>query len=431
MAEPVLTNYSWWRAQSHDPLWLPWFKRCVVLTTGLFFGMQLTGGVVRWVLDLLGAAVLTYVPNALMVLCILVVVVTEFLNTRLKPLAFLFLIWLSLCLTVGIFNTGSAAQSFFGLWVLLPFLFGVSVGPVLMQAHPWRVVFYTLIFAVAVGGVGVHNFVSLPWVGVSYQVGGVELEGAREWHASGGVQRLSGLARSSFDVAGQIIVAAGLLSLYVKKIAWRFLLWCLCAFAISLSTSKGILLTLVMTWLASEFLIYRWMNGLKLIFALGIVWLLLPPLLGWTMDWREEARVDIHHPLYGSFIDRMHDMWPRAWTLATEHGMPFLGRGLGGIGVPLSIFEPDLANAGDNLWVYALVVGGVVCLPFFILGYVQIFKNCHRPMPRELQEVLILAVMVNWYGGVSNILEHAVLALVFGVLCRYLATPTGMSDRGH
>jgi hypothetical protein len=429
MAEPGGMDHSWWRSQAEDPSWLSWCKLGMVLTVVLFLAMQLTGGVVRWGLDMMGAAVLTYVPNIWMLLGLLVVVGTEFLYARLKPLAFIFLIWMALCLTVGYFNTGRVSQSLFGLWVLLPFLFGLSAGPVLMQSHPLKPKFYMALFAVAAGGVLAHSFLSLPWVGVSYQVGGVELEGAREWHASGGVQRLSGLARSSFDVAGQIIVASGLLSLHVRRLAWRILLWSLCAYAISLSTSKGILLTLLMTWVSSECLLHGRMAGLKSVFVLGIAWLMLPPLLGWTMDWSEAARVDIHHPLYGSFIDRMNDMWPRALDLATDHGVPLLGRGLGGIGVPLSVFEPDLANAGDNLWVYTSVLSGVVCLPFFILGYVQIFKFCCMPMPKELQEVMILLVMVNWYGGVSNILEHAVLALAFGIACRYLVSPNFRLDR--
>jgi hypothetical protein len=269
----------------------------------------------------------------------------------------------------------------------------------------------------------------LPWVGVSYQIGGVEIEGAREWHASGGKQRLSGLARSSFDVAGQIIVTAGMLSLYIKSSVWlRLLLWGACGFAISLSTSKGILLALLMTVIASEALIRGKRAPLKMIFTLGILWLTVPPIMGWTIDWSQAARTDIDHPLYGSFIDRMNDMWPRAWDLATEKGLPLLGRGLGGIGVPVSVFEPALANAGDNLWVYVLVVTGVLCLPFFIAGYVQIYKYCESFETIELQELLVLAVIVNWYGGVSNILEHAVLALAFGILCRYLATPLFRRD---
>jgi hypothetical protein len=409
MAEPYFTGYSWWHPQTSDPKWMFWFELCVVFTASLFFLMQLTAGVVRWVLDMVGGAVLTYVPNVFMLLSIFFVLFSEIYYARLRHIALIFISWIMLAMLIGIFNTGSPAQVIFALWVLLPFMFGLCTGPILMKNHAIRPLFYIILFVIAVGGVLVHNFIALPWVGVSYQVGGVELEGAREWHASGGKQRLSGLARSSFDVAGQILVAAGLLSLYVKN--------------------SCILLTLLMTWVASEALIRSQMRVLQGVFVLGIIWLAVPPIMGWTMDWSQAARVDIDHPLYGSFIDRMNDMWPRALDLATEHGVPFLGRGLGGIGVPLSVFEPALANAGDNLWVYVVVLAGILSVPLFIAGYVQIFKFCTLPLALELQEVLILAVIVNWYGGVSNILEHAVLALAFGILCRYLATPNCMQSR--
>jgi hypothetical protein len=429
MIESYSPSFNWWHSATTDPKWKPWFELCVILTASLFLVMQLTAGVVRWVLDMVGGAVLTYVPNVFMLICIFFVVFCEILYARLRHMTLAFVTWTLLCLLIGIFNTGRPAQAVFALWVLLPFFFGLCAGPILMKHHALRPLFYVLIFVVAVGGVLVHDLIALPWVGVSYQVGGVELEGAREWHASGGKQRLSGLARSSFDVAGQILVAAGLLSLHVKNAWIRLALWCFCAFAISLSTSKGILLTLLMAWLASESLIRRHMRVLQGVFVLGIIWLILPPVMGWTMDWSQAARVDIDHPLYGSFIDRMNDMWPRAFDLATEHGVPLLGRGLGGIGVPLSIFEPALANAGDNLWVYLMVIGGFFSVPIFIAGYIQIFKLCQLPLVIENQEILILAVIVNWYGGVSNILEHAVLALVFGIVCRYLATPNGVQCR--
>jgi hypothetical protein len=300
-------------------------------------------------------------------------------------------------------------------------MFGLTCAPAFMLKPPHRMLVLYSMFFIAVGGVIVHSFVAYPWVGVSYQVGGVELEGAREWETSGGSQRLSGLARSSFDVAGQIVVAAGLLSLRIPKGFFRFLLWIFCTVAVSLSTSKGILLALLMTVIASEALIRDISWLLKFTFVMGIFWLFVPPMMGWTMDWQEAARTDIDNPLYGSFIDRMNDMWPRALELTTEHGLPLLGRGLGGIGVPVSIFEPALANAGDNVFVYCYVLVGVLAIPIFILGISTLLKISGRTAREDMQDMLLLAVVINWYGGVSNILEHAVLALAMGIMCRYIA----------
>jgi hypothetical protein len=114
-------------------------------------------------------------------------------------------------------------------------------------------------------------------------------------------------------------------------------------------------------------------------------------------------------------------MWPRALELATEHGLPLLGRGLGGIGVPVSIFEPVLANAGDNVFVYCYVLVGVFSIPIFMLGIATLLKLAGTNAREDLQDMLLLAVIINWYGGVSNILEHAVLALAMGVVCRYIS----------
>lgn len=143
--------YSWWVPAITDPRWLQ-ALRLVVLATGfIFVGMQLSGGVVRWILDMVGAAVLTYIPNALMLLCLFVVLISEVLNARLRAVALLFLIWIALMIVIGSYNTG-VKQSVFGLWVLLPFLFGLALGPVLMQTAAWRPWFYAVMFMVAAGG---------------------------------------------------------------------------------------------------------------------------------------------------------------------------------------------------------------------------------------------------------------------------------------
>lgn len=410
-----------WLPQPDEPPMLKGWRRLCVATTLLFLFMQLTGGVVRWILDLKGLAPLTYVPNLLMVVCLALTVVLQLTYRQVSAGGLLLVALIGLSLSVGFASTGSPSQAAFGLWVLLPFLFGLCCAPALMLHQRGKVAVLVLLFLLAAFGVLLHSVLEYPWVGVAYQVGGVELEGAREWTTTGGAQRLSGFARSSFDVAGQLVVVAGLLSLRLPSFWLRLLLWALCIAAVSLSTSKGILLALLMTFIASEALIRRNSTVMVGIFVIGIAWLCIPPILGFSLDWSDAARTDLDNPLYGSFIDRMNDMWPRAFALAHEHGIVLLGRGLGGIGVPLGIFEPDLTNAGDNLFVYVYVLLGVLSIPIFVLGFVQVIKACGHLQRLDLREMLVLAVIVNWYGGVSNILEHAVLALAFGIVCRYLA----------
>jgi hypothetical protein len=411
---------SIWHFPQGASRWIDSWRLLCSLAVIFFLLMQITGGVVRWVLDMVGAAALAYLPNVAMLGCVGLMVAYDIAYNRVTRGAMLMVVLVLLSSAVGMVTTGNLTQVVFGVWVLTPFFFGLVCAPVMLTPGKYQVPFLVLMFLATSGGVIVHDSVAYPWVGVSYQIGGVELEGAREWH-TGEKQRLSGLARSSFDVAGQILVAAALLSLQIKKGYLRTLMWGACIFGISLSTSKGILLALAMTVMASECLIRRITPGLRWIFFAGMLWLFVPPLMGWTMDWSEQARTDIDNPLYGSFIDRMNDMWPKAMDLATVHGLPPLGRGVGGIGVPLSLFDPALFNAGDNVFVYCWVIVGIFAVPIFAAGFLALFRMCKDIQSEKIRTTLILAVAVNWYGGVSNILEHALLACAMGIVCRVCA----------
>ncbi len=409
-----------WSALPGSNRFMGFWKSLCQWTLILFLATQVTGGVIRWILDMMGAAAVAYLPNVAMLLCVGLIVASDIMNNKTKHGAILVLLLLLLSSAVGLVSTGNPKQVAFGVWVLTPFFFGLVCAPVILEPGRFQTPLLVLMFLATSGGVIAHEYIAYPWVGVSYQIGGVELEGAREWHI-GEKQRLSGLARSSFDVAGQILVAAALLSLQVKRVVWRGLIWSFCVFGISLSTSKGILLALAMTMVASECLIRRNTKGLRWTFFAGTLWVFGPLLLGWTLDWSERARTDIDNPIYGSFLDRMNDMWPKAWELSTTHGLPPFGRGLGGIGVPQSLFEPALFNAGDNVFAYCWVIVGFLAVPLFAAGFLALFRMCKDIESEKIRITLILAVAVNWYGGVSNILEHALLACAMGIVCRVCA----------
>lgn len=400
----------------------------------LFLGFQVFAGVIRWLLDLSGASLAIYLPSVLMLGCIFLSLSSDALRQRTSPAAALFTLLALFCAATGYLNTGKSSQVAFGVWVLVPFIFGLACAPVLLAPSRVGLTVLSLLFCMAAGGVVLHAVVELPWVGVNYSIGGVEVEGARDWQTSSGAQRLSGFGRTSFDVGGQLLLLGGLLALHIRSVFLRALLWSLAFAAVYLSTSKGSLLSLLMTAVAVEAVIRQSRSVLTCIIAMGVLWMLVPPVLGWTLDWTYAARTDINHPIFGSFIDRMNDMWPRAWQLAFDHGLPLLGRGLGGIGVPVSVFEPRLENAGDNLFVYCGVLMGVLVLPVFAVGFMALFRLCTRLEVGVARHALVVAVAVLWYGGVSNILEHAILGLGFGMVCRVLSAELssgGISDANN
>lgn len=418
---PTVRAFNFWQplpaqASAFEQRW----RLAVLAGLIIFLLMQVTGGIIRWLLP--PAA---YLPTLLMLGCVASLLLVELITQRIHIGVVFLLALLGFAFLIGVLSTPRIVQPIFALWVFVPVYFGMVAAPLAFQPHRYKSAILLSLAVLCAGGVVIHSSVAYPWVGLSYEVAGVEVEGAREWVASGGKQRLSGLARSSFDVAGQILIFVSLVALSTRLLVWRLLLWGLGAYAISLSTSKGVFLSLLMVVVTVELLRYRGtlgMWGVRGVIGLGYVWLLVPPILGWSKDWTELARTDIHHPLYGSFIDRMHDMWPRALELITEHGYFIFGRGLGGLGVPVSMFEPKLANAGDNLFVYLLVIFGVLAIPLMLLGLVVLLRMCSYLQHTTVQQALLLAVAIIWYGGVSNILEHAVMALAFGMVCRTIAS---------
>ena len=107
-------------------------------------------------------------------------------------------------------------------------------------------------------------------------------------------------------------------------------------------------------------------------------------------------------------------------------GSVLFGRGLGGIGTAQSYFEPDLFNAGDNVYMYWFVVYGALAFPGFLLLLARSLRLKPWRGPEErLLYCLTLATVV--YGMTTNVVENAFFALVCGSCVRLLATPASES----
>lgn len=113
-------------------------------------------------------------------------------------------------------------------------------------------------------------------------------------------------------------------------------------------------------------------------------------------------------------------MWPDALQLLLESPLPVLGRGLGGIGAAQTLFEPSRFNAADNLFVYQLVTLGGMALPLFAIaahGAWRIANADTRAAAWHNAAALrAFALIVLWYGAVSNIVENPMLAMLYGLL---------------
>lgn len=402
-----------------------WRERFLLIACLSYVLASLLTGPMRWGLTLAHLAPLIYLPNLLVLIGIGWQFVAETLQGGLSPLRLSGVVVIAHATVVGLLFL-PPVQVGMGAYTLLPFWFGLSGGGLLLRSWsrigavaPW-------LWLVATVGVLINAVADYPWEGFGYSVGDVDIEASREWQETGGGKRLAGLARSSFDAAAQIQILAILGALHLRRAWLRVPLWFASVVAIWLTTSKGVInvfLVLSPAVLLRQRLPQLLLRPLPL--AFGVLALMLPiaPLLFHFESTVNDAALA---NLLFSFYDRLNTMWPQAWDLIHLRGNPLFGRGLGGLGTAQSYFEPDLFNAGDNLFMYWFVVFGWIALPGFVLLLLRTLRlQPFRAATEEGVYCLVLATIV--YGMTTNVVENGMFAMVCGFCVRQLAAPTELA----
>jgi hypothetical protein len=292
-------------------------------------------------------------------------------------------------------------------------LFGhAATGGMDLSGRGIRIVAF-LAMAVAAFGVIGNAYLDYPWVGANFELGGKDIAGSREWHI-GEQRRLAGFARSSFDCAGQIAVFSVIVNASMRSRALRWLTWGLAIVAIDYTTSRGVLLALLAAMAVIEAPAAVRRLAAAGVLGLGLALITLPPLLAWTDDYSQAARLQMK-AVYGSYLDRMSFMWPGALDLLASSPVPLLGRGLGGIGAAQTLFEPAAFNAADNLFVYQFVTLGALALPIIAVFAIGALRHAFADGDAARTRFGLWLVVI-WYGSVGNIVEHPILAMTYGLL---------------
>jgi hypothetical protein len=404
-------------AQHGIAIGIDWRLRAAQLVLLVFLLSQVLAGVLRWALGMVGLQALIYVPTLLLWVQIGWIAMSHLRDRTVSRSAILLCCLLATAGLVGLCSM-PAKQVVFGAWVLTPLIYGFAAGQLAATAHPWHRFAALSILAIACIGIIVNSVTDYPWVGANFQLAGKEISGAREWHI-GERQRLAGFSRSSFDAAGQIAVLAALFNAGEARRWLRGAVWGLAVTAVLLSTARGILLAMLVVAIAIECERLGWRFAVRALFAAGLLWMTLPPLFGWSVDLSQTARLQLHSA-QGSYLDRLSNMWPEALQLLLDSPLPLLGRGLGGIGAAQTLFEPSRFNAADNLFVYQLVTLGGIALPLFAIAAYGAWRiaaaDTGKATWHNAAALRAFALIVLWYGAVSNIVEHPVLAMLYGLL---------------
>lgn len=401
-------------------------ERVILLAALAFVVATSLAGPLRMYLSMVGLSPLIYVPNLMMLVS---VAWHGLMEPHEKGFSALTLIAVLLPVHAAIIGLQfvSPLQVAMGIYVLLPFWFGLTCGPVLLKN--WQIVarYIPFLWLVVAAGVLGNSFLDYPWEGFGYALGNLDVEGSRQWYATGGGKRLAGFSRASFDAAVQLQLLGMLLALQTRNPVLRALVWGITCYAIIPTNSKGILMVAVVITpvvLFRDRLPESPLRALPAIF--GMIALAMPVSTLLLTFNNQFANPTLANAAY-SFYDRLNYMWPEAWRLLDEQGSLLLGRGLGGIGTAQTYFESALFNAGDNIFMYWFVVFGWTAIPGFILLIIRTLKvkPCSSPDQMRVYAMLMSIVV---YGVMTNIVENAVFALVCGLIVRWLCstpeTPT-------
>lgn len=402
----------------------------VFAISALFLWFQVLQAPLRYGLQLVHLEALIYLPKLLMSA---VVVCLPVLRPRASAPALVLAALMALYFFWGIMNLPSPAQAAFGLWELVPLLFGLWVGSLVRIEKWWRLFFW--LFVVTAAGVLLNTFLHYPWDGQIQHVLGKTIIVSRRWETFGHLARYAGFTRISVLAAVFLLMFAMMLVVLLRRRSAKLVVWLIAGMGIALTTDKGIL----GTWLIASLYfaggaLLRWPRyWIRLWFfalTLSLLAMILLPLSTLLIHYDPNFHGFVNKLVFASFGDRLNWMWPDSLRLLDMGGdwHWWVGRGLGGIGVAQQFFEPAHHFAGDNLFVYVAVSLG---LPLALLLFVawwwramKLISQCNT-VDWHLPVFMVLAV----YGVVMSVMELGVLAFFGGVFLTSLPMVTYRAEK--
>lgn len=309
-------------------------------------------------------------------------------------------------------------QVLFGFKVFLPLVYGIAVWPVIAKRFPLLVGVMAFFCLISLLGIFTNYAIEkMPWEGVTYDTAFGKVSGTREWW-TGGVRRLPGFARTSYDAATIVGISGFACMLACKHLLSRLIVASIVLTAIFLTTTKGMsqAFFVITLWMLFRNNVVLLPMGRLLIVTLLVLAMALPSIVVF-FDIGHVVPLSEAPVLLKSLWERFSLMWPQAFDLMTEPENYLLGNGLGGIGVPQTYGQDiRLSNAADNIFVYMFVIFGPLSLLYLCYPAWRVLRS------QECGDITIwctgLLIICYGYGVTTNMLEQsffcALLGMVFG-----------------
>ncbi|MGH8141258.1 MAG: hypothetical protein ACREU2_01875 [Steroidobacteraceae bacterium] len=397
----------------------------ILLFTVAYVLSQAFDAVLRWGLNLFGAAALIYLRDYSLILVVLLGCYLLMHERRNIARTFWVLWALALGGCVSLLSGIHVPQMLFGIKVWLPFVAGFVLVETGLLGSLHRPRAWAALWLVCCAGVLINYFYRYPWTALMIQLGNVTVTGQRS-ATDMGVARLAGFSRANFDAAMLVLILYIYLLFSLKGAFTRALLTLVSGAVIALTTTKGAAAAFVLVLVLSPAvgMIRGPGSRLKapLIGCLMLVALagMLLPVLAAQYPLPPLRPHTLSNWMLASFVDRATNTWPQALALIGDWQW-ITGRGIGGIGAAQQVWEAGRANPADNMFIYLYVTAGLFGAALYLF---YAFASCKLLLHRQMHRVMFLGLAAMFaYGMTVNIIESAVAAMALGALAGVLSAP--------
>lgn len=354
------------RIRTYPTLRVPTLVRWI---TGVYLFSIVLDAPIRYGLSLVNMFPLIYIPKALLLLMVPVLLI---LTRRASKALFGGALILSFYIAWGMVNLRSVWQPLFVLWVFTPLVYALLIGKYFIsELARYRRLFLWL-FAITALGVLMSPLIHFPWVGQNIHLGGHSLEVSRQW-GTFGFERYAGFSRASYSAATQLLIFAILIVTTQRNHFYAIPIWIVAGLAIFLTTTKGIFgaYFMITIFFLSGLAFHQnkpWRYMWALLLWLSAILMVTIPISSIFIEYDPSFHSFASKVLFASFGDRLNWMWPDSLRMLNDWPSWMFGLGLGGIGAPQQFFYPTAFLPADNLFVYLCVDFGLLISITLIVG---------------------------------------------------------------
>ncbi|MCO5948249.1 hypothetical protein [Mucilaginibacter flavidus] len=290
-------------------------------------------------------------------------------------------------------------------YIIIPLFFFYFFNYEVLDFIATKKTIFISLFLLCSAGIVYDYYFDFPWKGLaSASIGGGNVDVSKDW-TTGGIERIAGFSRSSYDAALAVMFFLILIICKYKNLVLIHIVFTIAFISIYLTTTKGCLVSLAVVYfvyITNSFRERFKEFSLKtIVILLSALMIILP--LGLLKDFEI--------PFFNnqSFKDRIYNEWPFIMHQFKDFISYVLGLGIGDVGLGKQLYgNARLASPGDNFFIFLYSNLG-------LLAFVLFFVIAKRLKIVKDDLFKYMTVFLFSYGITTNILESPIGQLVITI----------------